>query len=344
MTPLQFETLHEAEWAELGRALAGPTRWGRGAAARPSGPEAARLALLYRRCCEHLALARERSYPLHITERLDALAHRAHQHIYRQPAWPRASAWRSALLSFPRAVRALWPQVLLATLVFMGPALAMGWWCAADAGAILSVLDADAVRHFEQMYDRDKPGGVGALRKSGTDWQMFGFYIFNNIRVAFQCFASGLLAGVGSLFYLSYNGALGGAVGGYLSARGHGEAFWSFVVTHAAFELTAIVLAGAAGLRLGQSWLMPGRLRRTEALREAASQVLPLLYGLIGLLVIAAALEAFWSPAAWVPPGVKFAVGGLCWLLVLAFLVRGGRAAHRPGEMPVPPLHPGGKA
>jgi uncharacterized membrane protein SpoIIM required for sporulation len=329
MTPLQFEALHEAEWVELASALAGPNRWGpgRGAAARPTGADAARLALLYRRCCEHLALARERSYPLHITERLDALAHRAHQHIYRQPAWPPASAWRRGLLAFPRAVRAQWRLVLLAALVFLAPAMALGLWCAADPGAILTVLDAGSARNFERMYDSERPGGVGALRHSGTDWQMFGFYIFNNIRVAFQCFASGLLAGVGSLFYLAYNGALGGAVGGYLSARGHGLAFWSFVVTHAAFELTAIVLSGAAGLRLGQSWLMPGRLRRTESLRAAATQVLPLLYGVIALLVIAAAFEAFWSPAAWVPPTVKFAVGGLCWALVLAFLLRAGRQA-----------------
>ncbi len=326
MTPLQFETLHGPDWDALARALEPPPRR-RGAAPAdaPAPADAAQVALLYRRCCEHLALARERSYPLHLIDRLDALTHLAHQHIYRQPAWPAASAWRRWLLDFPRAVRAQRRVVLLAMAVFLLPTLALGFWCYADPGAILLLLDANEVQSFEQMYDQHRPGGVGALRRADTDWTMFGFYIFNNIRVAFQCFASGLLAGVGSLLYLAFNGALGGAVGGFLTQRGHGLSFWSFVVTHAAFELTAIVLAGAAGLRLGQSWLMPGRLRRSEALRRAAAETLPLIYGVIVMLVIAAAFEAFWSSAGWLPPSVKFGVGALCWLLVLGYLLRAGR-------------------
>ena len=317
MTPLQFETQHAAAWDELAQAL-GQAR---------SDP--ARTATLYRRCCEHLALARARGYPLHITARLDALAHRAHQHIYRRHA--RAS-WRSlqqVMLAFPRAVRGLAGPVALASAVFLLPALALGLWCYLDPGAILMLLDADEVRRFEAMYDADKPGGIGSLRQSGTDWQMFGFYIFNNIRVAFQCFASGLVAGLGSLFYLGFNGALGGAVGGFLQQRGHGTMFWSFVVTHSAFELTAIVLSGAAGLRLGQALLMPGRLRRSEALRTAATQVLPVIYGVIGMLVIAAGLEAFWSSAGWVQPSVKFGAGAACWAVVLLGLLLPGRDLSR---------------
>ena len=70
------------------------------------------------------------------------------------------------------------------------------------------------------------------MRDAGDDWMMFGFYISNNIGVAFQCFASGLAAGFGSIFFLVYNGAFVGAVAGYLTERGLGDTFFSFVVTH----------------------------------------------------------------------------------------------------------------
>ena len=95
---------------------------------------------------------------------------------------------------------------------------------------------------------------------------MFGFYIRNNIGVAFQCFAGGLFAGLGSLFFLAYNGAFGGAVAGYLTERGLSSTFYSFVATHAAFELTAIVLSGAAGLKIGHALLAPGRRTRVQSL------------------------------------------------------------------------------
>src|SRR6202008_638920 len=99
-----------------------------------------------------------------------------------------------------------------------------------------------------------------------TDWMMFGYYIRNNVGVAFQCFAGGLFAGLGSVFFLAYNGAFSGALAGYLTQRGLSSTFYAFIATHSSFELTAIVLAGAAGLKMGHSLLAPGRLTRRQSL------------------------------------------------------------------------------
>jgi uncharacterized membrane protein SpoIIM required for sporulation len=168
---------------------------------------------------------------------------------------------------------------------------------------------------------------IGRARTAGTDWAMFGYYIRNNIGVAFQCFAGGLFAGVGSLFFLAINGALGGAVAGYLTERGLSSTFYSFIVTHAAFELTAIVLAGAAGLRIGHTLVAPGRRTRVHALVAAARESTVIVYGATALLVMAAAVEAFWSSAGWVPPLVKYGVGAVCWIGVLLYLIGQGRRA-----------------
>ena len=96
----------------------------------------------------------------------------------------------------------------------------------------------------------------------------------HNIGIAFQCFAGGLFAGVGSMFFLGYNGAFGGAVAGYLTERGLSPTFYSFVVTHAAFELTAIVLLGrrrAAHRALRCS--RPGASRSVQALDAGGARV-----------------------------------------------------------------------
>ncbi|MEO8923517.1 MAG: stage II sporulation protein M, partial [Caldimonas sp.] len=154
---------------------------------------------------------------------------------------------------------------------------------------------------------------------------MFGHYIRNNVGIAFQCFAGGLFFGIGSLVTLALNGIMAGSVAGYLTSRGDGQNFYSFVVTHGAFELTAIVLAGAAGLVLGRSLLAPGRRTRLAALQQAARQAIVLVYGITAMLFVAAALEAFWSSARWVEPNVKFAVGGACWVAVIAYFVFQGR-------------------
>ncbi len=191
----------------------------------------------------------------------------------------------------------------------------------------LRVTSAGQVRNFENMY-ADGNGAIGRLRDAGGDWQMFGFYIFNNIGIGFQTFGAGILAGVGSVFTLAYNGLLLGVVAGHLDRVGLGHNFWPFVCTHAAFELTGIVLSGAAGLRLGLGWLAPGRKTRLASLRFAAGEAMPLVYAAFFLLLVAAAFEAFWSSAAWIAPAVKFGVAAVCWTLVIAWLGLMGRGTR----------------
>ncbi|WP_213959738.1 stage II sporulation protein M [Variovorax sp. dw_954] len=316
MTPLQFEEMHAPLWAELEAEV--------GVAERKRKFDGARLATLYRRVCEHLALAQARAYPVHMTQRLETLTQSAHRLIYRRHDYGMARLGRLVLVDFPEAVRAHGGFLLAAALLFTLPLLLAGFAAWHDPGFILHLLGADQVQNFEHMYG-DDADAFGRKRDADDDWTMFGYYIMNNIGVGFRCFASGIFAGVGSAFFLLFNGVQAGAVGGYLIQAGHGQNFCSFVVTHGAFELTAIVLSGAAGLRLGHAWLAPGRHTRLESLRLAAHHAVVVIYGVVGMLLIAAAIEAFWSSARWVAPEVKYGVGAACWLLVLAYLGWQGR-------------------
>ena len=285
MTPLQFEHLYESEWNELENALNRlRNRRRRLADEHPLSGE--RIAELYRRACEHLALARARAYPAHLIERLDQLTSDAHQVIYQHRELGLNRLRRLFAVEFPRAVRAHAPYVWIALVVFALPTLVLGVLVYHRPDLILSIVSPETAAMFEQMYS-DAAESIGRRRDASSDWAMFGFYIRNNISVSFQCFASGLFAGVGSLFYLAVNGIFGGAVAGYLTERGLGSTFYSFVVTHAAFELTAIVLSGAAGLRIGHAWLAPGRQTRIHALVTAARESIVLVYGVVAMLVIA---------------------------------------------------------
>ena len=324
MTPLLFEETYRGEWTEL-EALIDQVVGRNGARSSAESPvSGARVAALYRRACEQLALARARCYPAHITDRLERVTTDAHQLIYQQREIGLARLRRVAAIEFPGAVRAHASYVAVAAAAFIVPTIVIGVLVYRHPELILSVIDSATAASFESMYSATT-GSIGRAREASTDWMMFGYYIRHNVGVAFQCFAGGLFAGVGSLFFLVYNGAFSGALGGYLVERGLSPTFFSFVVTHSAFEVTAIVLSGAAGLRIGHALLAPGPLRRGQALVIAARDCAVLLYGVTGMLVVAAAFEAFWSSAGWLPHSVKYGVAAVCWTSVIAYFTLQGR-------------------
>jgi uncharacterized membrane protein SpoIIM required for sporulation len=156
---------------------------------------------------------------------------------------------------------------------------------------------------------------------------MFGFYIKNNVGIGFRTFAGGALFGIGSLFFLLFNGFFLGAAIGHVMVVGDGATFWQFGIGHSSFELTAIGLSGYCGLKIGLALLAPGRLTRARAMYEAAQQALGPIYVAFGMLVIAAFIEAFWSSSG-APLLAKWLVGGSLWLIVAAYLGR----ALMPGE------------
>lgn len=311
MTPLEFESLYESRWAEL---EAGVRR-----APRELDPE--RFLELYRMCCEHLSLAQARGFPAYVIERLANVTAAAHQIVYRQSGFGLARLSRALLVRFPAMVRAHRNHVWAASLLFMAPAIVIGIATYLRPELVLSVVDGQTAAQFEQMYSPSAES-IGRARTAASDWAMFGYYIKNNIGIAFQCYATGIIFGLGSVFFLGYNGFFSGAVAGYVASLGFGGTFFPFIATHSAFELTAIVLSGAAGLRIGSALLLPGRLPRLLSLQIAARETSSIVLGAAVMLLLAAAIEAFWSSAAWVSPAAKFAGAAACWALVVLFFLR----------------------
>ena len=315
---------HEALWQGMENLLLVLNKQRKAKPSLPAG-DTADFPQNYRQVCHHLALARERQYATYLIDRLDKLVLDGHQHLYRARSFLMSQVLHFFAVGFPAVVRAEARLFWLAFALLYVPALVMVIAQQYAPQMVYTMLDHPTLVSIETMYD-PKAAHIGRERQSDSDFLMFGHYIKNNIGISFQTFAGGLLYGLGSIFYLVYNGLFLGAIAGHLTRIEYGSTFYPFVVGHGAFELTAIVLAGAAGLKMGLALLSPGNQTRMAALLDASKVSIRIVYGVTVMLLIAAFIEAFWSSSQAIPPVVKYAVGALLWLGVAAYLLRMGRS------------------
>jgi uncharacterized membrane protein SpoIIM required for sporulation len=269
--------------------------------------EAAVLPSLYRQLCADIALTQHRMYGMRLSTELNERLIRVRQVLENPDERGGRGFARLILQDFPRAVRREWRLFWLGMALFFVPMILMVVAAYVEPRWIFSVLGPEELRQLDSSFG--KGGGLEGLRgRFDSDFAMFGHYVQNNISIGLNTAGAGLLAMVGALFMLAFNGIVIGASEGYIHYAGDLEKFYSFVAGHSAFELTGIVICGVAGMRLGQAVLKPGSLTRGAAIAEAGRRALPLIYGGALLIFFAAFIEGFWSagPAA---PQVKYAVG-----------------------------------
>src|SRR5215471_8351776 len=221
-----FEAHYEVRWNEFADWL---KRSGDRRAKGGGKPalEAMDVPARYRELCQHLALARDRQYSADLIERLSRLALAGHQLLYgaRGRGLDRLRNFLRA--DFPRAVRREWRFVWLAVALFMGPLVALTLAIPRNPDFAYVVLPADVLDSAQEMYGAGSKA-LGRNRDVDTDVAMFGFYIFNNVRIGFQTFAGGLAFGLGAIFYLLYNGVFIGAITGHIIHSGLAVNFFSF--------------------------------------------------------------------------------------------------------------------
>ncbi len=289
-----------------------------------AGPDAEKLPRLFRELSLDLSLAESRMYGGRITERLNELVIRGYELIYRT----RRGSWENVVnfvaVKFPQAVRKEWRLFWLCNAVFWLPFFAMMLSAGHDIRWVQAVLGADGMAGMEQMYGGREEQLSHLRSEYGSNFMMFCFYIYNNVAIDFRIFAGGMAAGVGTLFFLLFNGLHIGAAAGYVGHACNPESFWSFVAGHSSFELLGMVVSGMAGMRLGLAILRPGRLPRVRALVVASKEALPLIYGAAIMTTLAAVVEGFWSAQA-LPSNLKYTVGIIGWVLHIAYFTLAGR-------------------
>lgn len=288
------------------------------------GRRIARFASLYRAACADLALADAYQLPPNTVRFLHQLVGRAHNQLYRSRAF-RVSTWGYELV-FAVPQRLYRDNCLrLAFAVFYGffaAAMFLGYVSPEFAER---TLGRDQLTMMEEMH-ADSVSGTG-LNQSGV---MVGFYIQHNPGIGLQCFAAGLLLGVGGLFITLANAVQLGTVFGHMATTPQAENFFEFVTAHAPFELTAIVLCSAAGMRLGFSLIDTRGLSRIAALQRATYEAMPAMWGALILFVLAAMIEGVLSPST-APYWIKLLVAGLSSGLLLFYFVLLGSPQSKDG-------------
>lgn len=289
-------------------------RWETPLGKRPVAAEVTRFAFLYRAACADLALADAYQLPPTTVEYLHQLVGRAHNQMYRGRGFNFA-AWLPEMLgALPR--RLLRDNSLrLAFVIFWGMFIATAVLAYLSPAVADRVLGKDMVTGMEHMYDKPIEG-----RDADESTAMAGFYTYHNPGIGLQCFACGLLLGIGGLFITISNAAILGAVFGHMAAVPQSANFFHFVTAHGPFELSAVVLAAGAGMRLGFSIVDTRGWQRGAALRRAARDAVPSICASILLFALAALIEAFVSPSA-LPFWSKVVVAVVSTLLMLFFLL-----------------------
>jgi uncharacterized membrane protein SpoIIM required for sporulation len=283
----------------------------------------ARAATIYRAVSSDLMRAQAAGYSPDVIALLDGLAARAHNTLYSAPPYRMRAVWELVAADFPRTLRRHGRFFALALALFVLPGV-LGFAGAMRSRAFaLQILPAESVEQMEEAYAE----GFGKGRKAGVNTFMTGFYVFHNVGIAFQCFATGVLFGLGSVFFLVYNGLTIGAVAGLVTAAGHGRNLLTFTCTHGAFELTAIVIAGTAGIVMGYALVDTRGRTRIGSLQARAREIVYLVVGAALMLLVAAGIEGFWSPSG-LPDRVKWGGAIVAYLLVISYLTFAGRSGQ----------------
>lgn len=312
MKQKQFEADNAALWAEIAAIL--------------DGSQADRRALpsLYRRLCQCLALARQRGYSPTVADYLQKMVGDCHRLLYGTVVERPNTLIRWMAVDFPRRVRAEWRLLLLSCLAFFGVALGVGLLIWYEPHWAYSFSSPQELAKYRQMYQPSQ-AHIGRGGSEG-DVMMFGFYIWNNVSIGFRTFAGGIFGGIPALFSIAMNGVHSGVIAAWLSKDAStSQMFWSFVITHSSFELTGLLLSGMAGMRMGLALIHPGRRSRAHSLQAASLDMFPVIVGAALMIFLAAFFEAFWSASTAVSAETKYAVGALCWTLVIGFFLFAGR-------------------
>jgi uncharacterized membrane protein SpoIIM required for sporulation len=281
------------------------------------------LVRLHLRTSSHLSTVRTVHHDPELAGHLSSLVARSSAVVHgtRPRAWPVLR--RSVTHTFPAAVwHARWAIAVSAAL-FVAAFAAVAIWLTVTPAAYEAALPEDLreaylERDFEAYYSSE-PGTAFAAR-----------VFTNNAGVGALAFGTGIALGIPTVLVLLLNGANVGVAAGLFHAAGDPGHFWGLILPHGLLELTAVFIAGGAGLRLGWAIVAPGDRTRREALADEGRRSVVIVIGLVAVFAVAGALEGYVTPAPW-PTWARVGTGAAVWAAICAYLVVGGRRAAAEG-------------
>ncbi len=260
--------------------------------AKGANPKPDLLADLYVRITDDLAFSRTQFPNSETTHYLNGLASRIHTEIYRNKREDRSRFWKFWKYEVPGLMYEVRKPMFYALAIFL-ISISIGWISAANDQNFARLIMGDGyVNMTLENIENGNPLGVYA-RESESD--MFFMITYNNIRVSFTVFVFGIVASIGTGYFLFQNGVMVGTFFSFLAQKGLLGSSLLIVMLHGTLELSAIVIAGGAGFVLGNSLLFPGTYSRLESFKRGAKKGLKIIIGLIPVFIIAGFIEGFFT-------------------------------------------------
>lgn len=316
----EFVRRRSPQWDRLEELLA---RAGRRGAAAWSEDELEEMLSAYPGLAVDVSRARLHGLDASLQERLNRLAFAAHGLVYQRPRSAPLTRLRQCLVAgYPRLFRRLGGYVALAAALFAVGAV--GAFTATrlhppaayafvpqglempDSGA--AVTSRDISERFRQIARAPMAAGI----------------IANNLSVAFNAFALGISAGILTCYVIFVNAMMLGAFAGHFANHDLVYPLAAFLTPHGVLEIFAILVAAAAGLRMGLSLALPGRRTRGASLRAGARDAVLLVLGTVPMFLVAGLVEGFVTPA-YIPGWVKIVLGCGLGAGALVYLLTAGR-------------------
>lgn len=312
MPPDRFITQRKNAWQRLEELL---NLLDHSSLGRLRREEVRELGRIYRRTSSDLAIARAESRDPRLVNYLNSLVIRAHGRIYRANAHGGKKILHFFTHELPQTFRRTWRFTFVSFFVFF----------------LFAVLSFVATRYdpeFSELVGVDPAFRELAIETKTHWWESLNEsnqkgaseIMTHNIQVTIYTFAFGATFGVGTLFYLAFNGANIASVVALTYRAGFGNDLVTFMVGHGVIELTCIFIAGGAGLLIGTAMIMPGNLTRADALKTRGMEAVRLMLGVAVLLVIAGTIEGFISPMP-IDPRIKYSIAAITGIALYSYLL-----------------------
>jgi uncharacterized membrane protein SpoIIM required for sporulation len=279
------------------------------------------LGRLYRAATSDLAYAQGRGYDRALLEYLNRCVARAYAHVY-------ARAPESSMRRISNFYANVFPQEFRRSFPYFAICAAITIACAVVAYVLVRTHPADAYALLPRSLVSEQ------IRKSLHDSNfavdpsfgpaMSALIITNNVKVSIIAFAGCITLGALTIYIIAFNGLMLGGMGALFANAGFGRDFWATIAPHGVIELTAIQIAGAAGLLIAAAFVYPGRMRRRDLIVANARRAGTLIVGVASMLIVAGTIEAFISPRRW-PESGRIGVGLLTALGLILYFTGSGR-------------------
>lgn len=313
----QFINIHRNDWQQLEQMVVNMNKNKR----QLSGKQIDQFHHIYLKATQSLSYSQTYFPNEEVTGYLNELVAKAHNLLYRD----RVSSMSQMKHFFTRKFIGLLTEqrkfVIAALILFTVGAVGGFISVVSDPLHLYTILPAE----MSQGVDPEQLGSTDGMQASSV---MSAGIMTNNIRVAFLAFAGGITFGILTVYVLIYNGIIVGALAGLFWHSEKTYEFWAYIVPHGMIELTAIFIAGGAGLLMGYKLIAPGSFTRGYQLKTQAKRSVQLLLGTIPLFIIAGIIEGYITPAA-IPLEMKYLVAFITVIGLILYVAIGNALLKR---------------